>query len=69
MPSTVAGRRGRSAITGKPAGNYTINSTNLASDWNSGDLIVLVTSSPRSSYIFPSTLRHGRLQRGEQRTV
>ena len=42
------------AITGKPAGNYNINSTNLASDWNSGDLIVLVTSSPRSSYLFPN---------------
>jgi Ricin-type beta-trefoil lectin domain-like/Calpain family cysteine protease len=42
------------AITGKPAGNYNINSTNLASDWNSGDLIELVTSSPRSSYLFPN---------------
>ena len=42
------------AITGKSAGNYTINSTNLASDWSSGDLIVLVTSSPRSSYLFPN---------------
>ncbi len=42
------------AITGKPAGNYSINSTNLASDWNSGDLIELVTSSPRSSYLFPN---------------
>jgi Ricin-type beta-trefoil lectin domain-like/Calpain family cysteine protease len=41
------------AITGKPAGNYSINST-LASDWNSGDLIELVTSSPRSSYLFPN---------------
>jgi hypothetical protein len=42
------------AITGKPAGNYSINSTNLASDWSSGDLIELVTSSPRSSYLFPN---------------
>ncbi len=42
------------AITGKPAANYNINSTNLASDWKAGDLIVLVTSSPRSSYLFPN---------------
>jgi len=32
------------AITGRPAGDYTINSTNLASDWNAGQLIVLDSS-------------------------
>ena len=42
------------AITGKPAGDYSINSTNLVSDWNSGDLIVLCTSTPTSSYIVGS---------------
>ena len=39
------------AITGKPAATTAINPTNIASDWNSGDLIVLVTNSPSSSYI------------------
>ena len=39
------------AITGRPAGDYSINSTNLVSDWNSGDLIVLCTSTPTSSFI------------------
>jgi hypothetical protein len=39
------------AITGRPAGDYSINSTNLVSDWNSGDLIVLTTDTPPSSYI------------------
>jgi Calpain family cysteine protease/Ricin-type beta-trefoil lectin domain-like len=39
------------AITGKPAGDYSINSANLASDWNAGDLIVLCTSNPPSSHI------------------
>jgi hypothetical protein len=39
------------AITGKSAGDYSINSTNLASDWSGGNLIVLCTSTPTSSYI------------------
>ena len=42
------------AITGGPAGDYSINSTNLVSDWNSGDLIVLCTSTPTSSFIVGS---------------
>ena len=42
------------AITGRPAGDYSINSTNLVSDWNSGDLIVLCTSTPTSSFIVGS---------------
>jgi hypothetical protein len=42
------------AITGRPAGDYSINSTDLASDWNSGDLIVLCTSTPASSFIVGS---------------
>ena len=42
------------AITGRPAGDYNINSTNLVSDWNSGDLIVLCTSTPTSSFIVGS---------------
>ena len=46
------------AITGSPAGDYSINSTNLVSDWNSGDFIVLNTSNstpPPSSYIVGGT--------------
>src|SRR5208337_3368314 len=39
------------AITGNPASDYYINPTNLASAWNSGDLIVLTTTDPPSSYI------------------
>jgi hypothetical protein len=39
------------AIAGKPAGDYSINSTNLVNDWNAGDLIVLTTFTPTSSYI------------------
>ena len=39
------------AITGNPASDYSINPTNIASAWNSGDLIVLCTSTPTSSHI------------------
>ena len=47
-----AGRRGRCKPSpGRPASDYSINSTNIASDWNSGDLIVLCTSTPTSSFI------------------
>jgi hypothetical protein len=42
------------AITGKPARDYSINSTNLVNDWIAGDLIVLATSTPASSYIVPN---------------
>ena len=42
------------AITGKPASDYSINPTNIASAWNSGDLIVLCTSTPTSSLIVGS---------------
>ncbi len=39
------------AITGKPASDFGINTTNLAGDWNAGRLIVLCTTSPSSSSI------------------
>jgi hypothetical protein len=39
------------AITGKYASDSSINSTNLANCWSAGDLIVLCTSTPTSSYI------------------
>jgi hypothetical protein len=39
------------AITGKPAVDYYVNPTNIASAWNSGNLVVLCTSTPQSSYI------------------
>lgn len=42
------------AITGKAAGDHSINSTNLVSDWTAGDLIVLTTTTPTSSYIVGS---------------
>ena len=41
-------------ITGKPASEYSINPTNIATAWNSGDLIVLCTSTPASSLIVGS---------------
>ena len=46
------------AITDNPASDYSINPTNIASAWNSGDLIVLGTSNstpPPSSYIVGGT--------------
>jgi len=42
------------AITGKSASDFSINPTNIASAWNAGELIVLATSNPSSSYIVPS---------------
>jgi len=40
------------AITGKSASDYSINPTSIASAWNAGQLIVLISSSaPASSYI------------------
>src|SRR5271166_301009 len=42
------------AITGMPASDYSINPINIASAWNSGDLIVLCTSTPTSSFIVGS---------------
>ena len=43
------------AITGKPASDFSINPTNIAAAWNAGELIVLLTSTPRSSYIVGTT--------------
>ncbi len=43
------------AITDRSAGDYSINPTNLASAWNKGQLIVLISSNrPASSYIVGS---------------
>jgi hypothetical protein len=42
------------AITGESATKYSIDPTNIASAWNGGDLIVLCTNSPSSSYIVGS---------------
>ena len=42
------------AITGKPASDYSINPSNIASAWNAGQLVVLCTSTPASSYIVGS---------------
>jgi hypothetical protein len=39
------------AITGKPASEYSINPTNIASAWNAGQLVVLCTGTPTSSDI------------------
>jgi hypothetical protein len=39
------------AITGKSANQFSINPTNIAAAWNAGELIVLGTGSPSSSYI------------------
>lgn len=40
------------AITGKPASDYSVNPTNIARAWNSGELIVLSSDSkPRNSDI------------------
>jgi hypothetical protein len=39
------------AITGKPASDYSLNTSDVASAWNAGKLVVLCTSSPTSSYI------------------
>ena len=55
------------AITGNPATDYSINPTNIATAWDSGDLIVLATDTPASSYIVGGhCLRRRRLQRVEQ---
>jgi hypothetical protein len=42
------------AITGNYAAEYSVNTGNLISDWNAGDLIVMCTDTPVSSYIVPS---------------
>jgi hypothetical protein len=42
------------AITGKSANTFSINPSDVASAWNAGQLIVLSTSSPISSYIVGS---------------
>ncbi|MGA2253370.1 MAG: C2 family cysteine protease [Thermoguttaceae bacterium] len=39
------------AITGKSATDYAINPANIAAAWNSGELILLTTSTPASSEI------------------
>jgi hypothetical protein len=39
------------AITGRSAGDYSINPSNIASAWNAGQLIVICTNSPSSQYI------------------
>jgi hypothetical protein len=39
------------AITGKSAGYYSIDPTNIAAAWNAGQLIVLATGTPASPYI------------------
>jgi hypothetical protein len=39
------------AITGKPASDYSVNPGNIAAAWNAGELIVLGTNNPSSSYI------------------
>jgi hypothetical protein len=39
------------AITGQPASDYAINPTDVAGAWNAGELVVLNTTSPTSSYI------------------
>jgi hypothetical protein len=39
------------AITGDPAGDYSINPFDIALAWNLGDFIVLTTDTPPSSYI------------------
>jgi hypothetical protein len=39
------------AITGKPATDSSINPTSIAAAWNAGNLIVLCTGAPSSSYI------------------
>jgi hypothetical protein len=42
------------AITGYGAGEYAINPSDVVSAWNAGELVVLCTNSPSSSYIVPS---------------
>jgi hypothetical protein len=39
------------AITGAPAGDYSINPDDVAAAWNAGQMVVLCTSSPASSAI------------------
>jgi hypothetical protein len=39
------------AITGKPANDYNFNSGDVVNAWNAGELVVLCTSTPASSYI------------------
>jgi hypothetical protein len=39
------------AITGKPASEFSINPTNILAAWNAGELVVLCTTTPASSYI------------------
>jgi hypothetical protein len=41
------------AITGRPAGDYSINPANIVNAWNAGQLVVLGTTNPVSSYIVP----------------
>jgi hypothetical protein len=42
------------AITGNSASDYSINPTNIAAAWDAGELVVLCTSTPVSSYIVGS---------------
>jgi hypothetical protein len=39
------------AITGYPASDFSVNSSDVASAWNAGKMVVLCTSTPASSYI------------------
>jgi hypothetical protein len=42
------------AITGQSASSYSINPNDVASAWNAGELVVLCTGNPNSSYIVGS---------------
>ncbi len=42
------------AITGQSVKDYSINPSNVASAWNTGELIVLCTSNPPNPYIVPN---------------
>jgi len=39
------------AITGQPASDYSIDPANIATAWDAGNLVVICTSTPQSSYI------------------
>jgi hypothetical protein len=39
------------AITGKPAHDYNLNTSDVVSAWNAGDLVTLSTGTPASTYI------------------
>jgi hypothetical protein len=39
------------AITGKPAHDYNLNTSDVVSAWNAGDLVTLCTGTPASTYI------------------